>query len=138
MNHPAARPTRPLFAEPCPDGFCPVSACMEVIGGKWKPFILFHLHGGMKRYNELRRLIPGVTQRMLTLQLRELEADGLVSRTVHAEVPPRVEYRLTGYGETLGPILEAMAVWGSRHRKAGGGAAQAAARFADAPAISNL
>jgi len=94
---------------------CPVTACVAAIGGKWKPLIIYQLSGGMRRFNELRRLVPGVTQRMLTLQLRELESDGLVSRTVYAEVPPRVEYRLTDLGRSLEPILDAMAQWGADH-----------------------
>lgn len=91
---------------------CPVEACFEVIGGKWKGVILFHLMGGTKRFNELLRLIPGVTQRMLTRQLRELEDDGIVSRKVYAEVPPKVEYSLTEFGRTLEPLLGYLQQWG--------------------------
>jgi len=86
---------------------------MEVVGGKWKGVILFHLLGGTKRFNEMQRLIPGVTQRMLTRQLRELERDGVVARKVYAEVPPKVEYSLTRFGLTLKPLLEDMRRWGS-------------------------
>lgn len=86
---------------------------MEVIGGKWKGVILFHLLGGTKRFNELMRLIPGVTQRMLTRQLRELEGDGIVARKVYAEVPPKVEYSLTEFGLTLKPLLRDLQRWGS-------------------------
>ncbi len=92
---------------------CPVDLCVEVIGGKWKPTILYHLAYGPTRFNVLRRLIPAVTARMLALQLRELERDGIVSRTVASQVPPRVDYALTTDGETLLPILQAMAAWGA-------------------------
>lgn len=91
---------------------CPVERTLGVIGGRWKPLILFHLRGGQRRFNELRRLMPAVSQRMLTQHLRELEADGIVSRTVHPVVPPRVDYDLTAFGKTLLPILDAMAAWG--------------------------
>lgn len=92
--------------------FCPVDTTLRVLGGKWKSLILFHLQQGPARFNVLRRLIPGVTQRMLTQQLRELEADGILIRTVRAVVPPHVEYSISPLGETLGPILDAMAKWG--------------------------
>lgn len=95
---------------------CPVDTCVEVIGSKWKPTILYHLSFGSARFNVLRRLIPNITARMLTLQLRELEADGVVSRTVAAQVPPRVDYDLTEEGHTLLPILSAMAAWGARRQ----------------------
>lgn len=92
---------------------CPVERTLAVIGGRWKPLILFHLRSGKRRFNELRRLMPTVTQRMLTQHLRELEADGVISRTVHPVVPPHVDYDFTVLGRTLLPILDAMAVWGS-------------------------
>lgn len=94
---------------------CPVEACVEVIGGKWKGVILFHLLGGTKRFNELLRLIPGVTQRMLTRQLRELEDDRVVVRKIYPEVPPRVEYTLTEFGRTLDPVLRTLQGWGSQY-----------------------
>ena len=83
-----------------------------MIGGKWKGVILFHLLDGTRRFGELRRLLPDVTQRMLTLQLRELEEADIVHREVYREVPPRVEYSLTPFGQTLEPILMLMRHWG--------------------------
>lgn len=91
---------------------CSVEATLSVIGGLWKAVVLFHLLDGKKRFGELSRLVPGTTQRMLTLQLRELEADGVISRTVFPEVPPRVEYELTEFGRSLEPILLTMRDWG--------------------------
>jgi DNA-binding HxlR family transcriptional regulator len=91
---------------------CPVDRTMRVISGRWKPLILYHLRHGPRRFNELRRLIPAVTQRMLTQHLRELEADGIVSRRVFEVVPPHVEYAQTDLGRSLMPILSAMADWG--------------------------
>ncbi len=91
---------------------CPVEATLEVIGGKWKGVILYHLVDGKRRFSEFRRLLPNVTQRMLTNQLRELERDGVVHRKVYAEVPPRVEYSLTEFGRTLTPIIHLMRDWG--------------------------
>ena len=96
---------------------CPVEATLGVIGGKWKVVILFWLKGGALRFGELRRKIPGVSERMLTQQLRELEEHGIVHREVYAVVPPRVEYSLTDYGRTLGPITELMCAWGKRHMR---------------------
>jgi DNA-binding HxlR family transcriptional regulator len=94
---------------------CSVETTMQVIGGRWKSVVLYWLLGRTMRFGELARAIPNVTQRMLTLQLRELEADGLVKRTVYPEVPPRVEYTLTAYGKTLEPILVAMRAWGKSY-----------------------
>lgn len=102
-----------------PDGTyyeCGVEALLDVIGGKWKTLIVFHLIDGTRRFGELRRLLPGVTQRMLTLHLRELEADGIVHREVYREVPPRVEYALTDFGATLTPVLLVMRQWGEEYR----------------------
>jgi DNA-binding HxlR family transcriptional regulator len=108
--------------------WCAVTATVEVIGGRWKPTILFHLKDQPRRFNELRRLVPGITQRMLTLQLRALEQDGVVARTVHNSVPPHVEYSFTRKGLTLGPILDAMEAWGKPTAKAAA-APDAAATF---------
>lgn len=90
---------------------CPVEAALDLIGGKWKSIILFRTIEGTRRFNELRRLLPGLTQRMLTNQLRELERDGLISRKVYAEVPPKVEYSITAFGKTLEPVLLALKQW---------------------------
>ncbi|UKK84161.1 helix-turn-helix transcriptional regulator [Sphingopyxis sp. BSN-002] len=92
---------------------CSVEATLSVIGGVWKPVLLFHLLGGKLRFNAICRLTPNATQRMITLQLRELEADGIVERTVFPEVPPRVEYALTPLGRTLKPVLLSMRSWGA-------------------------
>lgn len=91
---------------------CDVEATLSVIGGRWKPVLVGHLLEGRKRFGELRRLTPNATERMMTLQLRELEADGVISRHVYAEVPPRVEYDVTEFGRTLEPILMQMQDWG--------------------------
>ena len=91
---------------------CPVEACTEVIGGKWKGEILYILFTGTKRYGELRKLVSGATQRMLTLQLRELEEDGIIQRKVYPIVPPKVEYSISKRGESLKPIIDAMWQWG--------------------------
>ena len=91
---------------------CAVEATLSVIGGVWKPVILFHLLDGKLRFNAICRLTPNATQRMITLQLRELEADGIIARTVYPEVPPRVEYELTALGRSLEPVLLSMRAWG--------------------------
>ncbi len=98
----------------CSNG-CPVEATLELIGVKWKGIVLFHLLEGTMRFNELKRKVGAVTQRMLTKQLRELETDGLIARQVYAEVPPKVEYSLTKKGKTLRPILLALEKWGTRY-----------------------
>jgi DNA-binding HxlR family transcriptional regulator len=97
---------------------CPVEAALDVIGGKWKGIVLYHLKGGPMRFNELRRQIPGVTQRMLTRQLRELERDRVIRRKVYPEVPPKVEYSLETMGESLIPLMTALAEWGVAHQTA--------------------
>ncbi|SEG23987.1 helix-turn-helix domain-containing protein [Paenibacillus sp. UNC499MF] len=92
-----------------------VEATLEVIGGKWKPVILFHLTFGKKRNGELMQLMPAVTQKVLTQQLKELVEDGIVSRISYNQVPPRVEYELTDYGWGLKDILHLMCRWGDTH-----------------------
>lgn len=96
---------------------CSVSIAVEVIGGKWKSIVLYYLLERPMRFNELRRAIPNVTQRMLTLQLRELEADGLVERIIYPVIPPHVEYRITPFGRTLKTVIENMSAWGKRYRR---------------------
>lgn len=105
----AAKLPAPTLVEPRD---CPVDATLQVIGGRWKALILYNLRGGPRRFNELRRLLPLITQRMLTQHLRELEADGVILRHVRGVVPPHVDYSISPDGESLLPILDAMAVWG--------------------------
>lgn len=91
---------------------CALDITMSFIGGKWKTVVLWYLRKDKKRFSELRRHIPEITEKMLSLQLKALEKDGLVTRTVYAEVPPRVEYALSEHGKTLLPVLEEIARWG--------------------------
>jgi DNA-binding HxlR family transcriptional regulator len=91
---------------------CPVEATLDLIDGKWKGVILYHLCDGTLRFNQLRKALAGITQRMLTKQLRELEECGLVVRKVYAQVPPKVEYTLSAEGESLRPVIAALATWG--------------------------
>ena len=93
-----------------------VKTTLDVIGGKWKPLIMFLLSSNTMRFSELQRSIARITQKMLTQQLRELEKDGLVKRKVYAQVPPKVEYSLTPYGKTLLPIFKTMDMWGKLHK----------------------
>jgi DNA-binding HxlR family transcriptional regulator len=97
---------------------CPVEVTMSVIGGCWKLTIIEHLLDGTFRFGELRRAVGTVTDRVLTRQLRDLEADGLISRTVYAEVPPKVEYALTPLGETLRPLVGSLDSWGKQWAQA--------------------
>ncbi|TFL16572.1 winged helix-turn-helix transcriptional regulator [Jannaschia formosa] len=109
MKHPVATADAPFTEDTCP-----VTRAVRVIGGKWKLFIVYHLIDGTRRFGELQRLLPGITQQMLTAQLRELEADGLVRRKVYAQVPPKVEYSLTPVGRALEPVTRELATWGEK------------------------
>lgn len=94
---------------------CPVQTAVSVIGGKWKPGIVFRLQKGTYRFGALKREMPWISERVLIRQLKELVADGVVTRKEYQEVPPRVEYSLSEYGETLRPLLREMALWGQTH-----------------------
>lgn len=94
-----------------------VETTLKVVGGKWKPVILCHLTEGIKRFSELKRDMPDITQKMLTQQLRELEDDGIIDRKVYTQVPPKVEYSLTEYGATIKEVLDVMSVWGLKHQQ---------------------
>ena len=100
-----------------PAGNCPVATTLAVVGGKWKTVILYHLNEGVHRFAELKRLLPGISQKVLTQQLRELERTGIILRRVYAQVPPKVEYSLTAYGQTLRPVLQALGSWGAEHER---------------------
>ncbi|WP_267379769.1 helix-turn-helix domain-containing protein [Bacillus sp. GM_Baccil_2] len=93
----------------------PIEATLDVVGGKWKVVLLCILLNGKKRTSEIKRSMPSITQKMLTQQLRELEADGIINRTVHNQVPPKVEYSLSEYGQTLTTVLDYMCEWGQSH-----------------------
>jgi len=94
--------------------FCSVELALQVIGGKWKPIILWHLHvRDTQRFGQLKRHMPNVTQKMLTQQLRELEADGLVRREVYPQIPPKVEYSLTQLGRSVLPVIDQLSRWGT-------------------------
>lgn len=93
---------------------CAMDVTMNFIGGKWKSVVLWYLRKEKKRFSELRRHIPNITEKMLSLQLKELEADGILSRKVYPEIPPKVEYALTDFGRTLLPVLEEIAKWGRK------------------------
>jgi DNA-binding HxlR family transcriptional regulator len=100
---------------------CPVKYTNDVIGGKWKPLILFYLKSGPQRYGELKRKVVGISKKVLTQQIRELERDDIVARKVYPGNSPHVEYTLSAQGETLRGVLEAMADWGTAHRARRGG-----------------
>lgn len=110
------RPSGSLL-ERTDDYRCGVTVTLELIGGKWKGVILWHLSHKTLRFSQLRRRLPGITQKMLTQQLRELEGDGLVHREVFAEVPPRVEYSMTPLGASLKPLLLQMCDWGRNYQE---------------------
>jgi DNA-binding HxlR family transcriptional regulator len=93
---------------------CSLDITMDYIGGKWKTVVLWYLRKGPKRFSELKKLIPDITEKMLSLQLKELEADGIISRKIYPEVPPKVEYSFTEEGKSLLPVLEAIATWGRK------------------------
>lgn len=101
-------------ADPITHDTCPVTRAMGVMGGKWKLLVVYQLLAGTRRFGELRRAIPGVTQQMLTAQLRELEADGIIARKVYAEVPPKVEYSLTALGHGMKEVTDALMAWGQK------------------------
>lgn len=94
---------------------CGLDAAIAVLGGKWKGLILFALQDGPVRFGALRRAVPGISERMLILQLREMEASGLVHREVHHQVPPKVEYSLTDFGHSLNTALAPLGEWGEEH-----------------------
>lgn len=96
---------------------CPVQTTLQLISDKWKVLIIRDLLTGTKRFSELMRSVDGITQKVLTSHLRAMEADGLITRTVYAEVPPRVEYTLTEIGYSLKPILDSMVIWGAHYKE---------------------
>jgi len=97
----------------CQNGYhCPIEVTIELIGGKYKSLILFNLIHGTMRFSELNRMVPQATQKMLTQQLRDMEKDGLVTRTVYPVIPPKVEYSLSEFGRSIIPVLDAMCDWG--------------------------
>ena len=104
----------PLTPDVSPES-CPVTYCLSMIGGKWKPVIIFCIANGVDRFGAMQRAVPGITKQMLTKQLREMEADDLISRKVHAVVPPRVDYALTDKGRSVLPIINQMRKWGEAH-----------------------
>ncbi|PST83811.1 transcriptional regulator [Pedobacter yulinensis] len=106
--------------------FCGVVHALDLIGGRWKLLILYKLGTNRKRFSELRDQLPNISERMLTLQLKELQRDHLIKRTVYAEVPARVEYELTDTGMALSPIWQDLEKWGEAHRKTFGAAAATA------------
>jgi DNA-binding HxlR family transcriptional regulator len=94
---------------------CGLDAALVVLGGKWKPLILYHLAHGTRRYGELRRAIGSVSDKVLIQQLKELQADGIIARLDYGEIPPKVEYSLTAFGKTLGKALVPLCVWGTKY-----------------------
>lgn len=96
---------------------CPVTHCLNRIGGKWKPLLIYAISKNCNRFSKLQRAIPVISKQMLVNQLRELEEDGIIERVIFAEIPPRVEYTITGYGLSLMPILMVMQDWGTNDLK---------------------
>ena len=113
MSRPTAACCRPAENIETASHNCPVEATINLIGGKYKSLILWKLTGSTLRFSELRKEVPAATPKMLTQQLRELEADGLIQREVYPVIPPRVEYSLTGFGRSIRPVLESMYCWGT-------------------------
>ena len=135
------------MASRCAEGTCPVARAVGVLDGKWTMLIIRDLLGGVRRFTELRRSLAGISPKTLTDRLRELEDKGLVIRTIYAEIPPRVEYRLTETGQQLRPVVDALAVWGTglmgasrqtpaTHEKAGSERSEAHDRAGNAAARS--
>ena len=114
METPAAKKSVLASASPV-ETRCPLTAALTAIGGKWSLICLYWLDSGTRRFNELRRLMPDISHKVLAATLRNLEHEGLISRTVYPEVPTRVEYRISGHGESVRPILEAVRAWGHEH-----------------------
>jgi len=94
---------------------CPLESVLQMIAGKWKTIIIWHLGSGKKRYGELKKLIPNVSEKMLISSLRELENDGLIVRKAYLEIPPKVEYSLSRHGKSLAPLICALNTWGKKH-----------------------
>lgn len=113
MERPAA--TNDDSLRPTSIAKCPLTAALNAIGGKWSLICLYWLDSGTRRFNELRRLMPGISHKVLTTTLRNLEREGLICRKVYAEVPPRVEYRISRHGESVRPIIQAVRAWGHQH-----------------------
>ncbi len=111
--------------------FCPVHLTVGVFAGKWKLPILWHLRTGIKRFGELSRAIPAITQSMLSIQLKELEEDGIISRTLFPEVPPRVEYSLSAIGKSLIPLIVSIEKWGIEYGKKNKGSKPGECRWSD-------
>jgi DNA-binding HxlR family transcriptional regulator len=99
---------------------CPAEFTAHLISGRWKIVLLWYLYKGVQRFSDLERAIPGITHKVLTHQLREMEQSGLLTRSVYAEVPPKVEYQITSFGLTLKPVVDAMHEWGAAHRNGDG------------------
>ena len=129
MNVPASEPVVPL--QPHHDDCRGVASILARVGDKWSVFVIMTLHDGPKRFNELKRVIDGISQRMLTLTLRGLERDGLVTRTVFPTIPPRVDYELTDLGRGLAKPVEALGMWAMQHRSEIEGARQKFDRRSD-------